>query len=488
MQSRRDQVQAYFFVVGRLVSALVRGEPDAPETPLRRFSTGAFGGAMLAVILVAGVGVLGFVSPGGSKKFEDPKTIIVEKETGNRFLLVDGTLRPVLNFASALLIDGADAKVTSVGRRSLAGLPHGLPIGIPGAPDALPEAGKLTADPWLACSPTVTDDTGTQRPVVTLQVGGGGAVTGLPADRAVLVSTPDQTTFLAWQDRRLRFARRSALVALGYGNARAFDVAPAWINALPVGKDLRPPDIAGRGQRGPVIDGRPSRVGQVFTTPTATGQDYFLLLADGLSAASRTDAALVLGDPATAAAYPGQQVAAAPLSAAAVAAAPRSATSSVTDGFPPSPPQVVEPGTAGAGTPCARIAFRADGEPAVSVAFGGAPAGAGPGTGGAGDDTRAADKVLVPPGGGLVVRDLPAPGVGGGTLFLITDLGVKYPLASDDVAVTLGYGGVEPVLVPSTLLAFLPTGPALDPDAAAIAQPAGGPSALPATPSPTPTG
>jgi len=486
VQGRRDQVQAYFFVVGRLVSALVRGEPDAPETPLRRFSTGTFGGAMLAVILVAGVGVFGFISPGGSKKFEEPKTIIVEKETGNRFLLVDGTLRPVLNFASALLINGAEAKVASVARKSLAGLPHGLPIGIPGAPDSLPEAGKLTGDPWLACSPTVTDDTGTQRAVVTLQVGGGAAVTGLPADKAVLVRTPDQTTFLAWQDRRLRFAQRSALVALGYGNARAFDVAPAWINALPVGKDLRPPDIAGRGQPGPDIDGRPTRVGQVFTTSTAGGQDYFLLLPDGLSAASRTDAALVLGDPASAAAYPGQQVVAGQLSAAAVAAAPRSATSSVTDGFPPSPPQVVEAGSPGAGTPCARIAFRADGEPAVSVAFGTAPAGVTPGAGPA-DDTRAADKVLVPPGGGLIVRDLPAPGVGGGTLFLITDLGVKFPLASDEVAVTLGYSGVEPVLVPSTLLAFLPTGPALDPAAAAVAQPAGGPSALPSTPSPTPT-
>jgi type VII secretion protein EccB len=484
MQSRRDQVQAYFFVVGRLVSALVRGEPDAQETPLRRFSTGAFGGAMVAVILVAGVGIFGFISPGGSKKFEDPKTIIVEKETGNRFLLVDGALRPVLNYASALLIDGSDAKIASVNRKSLAGLPHGLPIGIPGAPDALPEGGKLTGDPWLACSPSVTDDTGTTRPVVTLQVGGGGAVGGLPPDKAILARTADGTTYLAWQDRRLRFAEQTALTALGYGNARAFDVAPAWINALPVGRDLRAPDIAGRGQVGPAIDGRPTRVGQVFATPTAGGQSYFVLLADGLSPATKTDAALVLGDPATAAAYAGAQVAALPLSPAAVAAAPRSRVSSVTDGFPPVPPTVVEPGTPGAGTPCARIAFSPSGEPAVSVAFGSAPGGAVPGSGST-TDTRAADKVVVPPGGGLIVRDLPAPGVGGGTLFLITDLGVKFPLASDDVAVTLGYGGIQPVLVPSTLLAFLPTGPALDPAAAGVAQPADGGSLPSPTPSPT---
>ena len=38
MQTRRDQVQAHAFVVGRMVSALVRAEPDAPFSPLRRFT------------------------------------------------------------------------------------------------------------------------------------------------------------------------------------------------------------------------------------------------------------------------------------------------------------------------------------------------------------------------------------------------------------------------------------------------------------------
>jgi hypothetical protein len=126
------------------------------------------------------------------------------------------------------------------------------------------------------------------------------------------------------------------------------------------------------------------------------------------------------------------------------------------------------------------VAFRPDGEPEVTVAFGAAPGDVRvPAAGAPGADSREADKVVVPPGGGLVVRDLPAPGVGTGTLFLVTDLGVKFPLASDGVAGTLGYGGVTPVLVPSTLLAFLPTGPALDPNATAVAQPAAGAGGLP---------
>ena len=35
MQSRRDQVQAYFFVVGRLVAAVVHGRPDVLITDIR---------------------------------------------------------------------------------------------------------------------------------------------------------------------------------------------------------------------------------------------------------------------------------------------------------------------------------------------------------------------------------------------------------------------------------------------------------------------
>jgi len=47
MQSKRDQVQAHRFLVNRLSAAILQGEPDAPSTPMRRFSLGTFGGAIL---------------------------------------------------------------------------------------------------------------------------------------------------------------------------------------------------------------------------------------------------------------------------------------------------------------------------------------------------------------------------------------------------------------------------------------------------------
>jgi hypothetical protein len=78
----------------------------------------------------------------------------------------------------------------------------------------------------------------------------------------------------------------------------------------------------------------------------------------------------------------------------------------------------------------------------------------------------AADLVTVPPDGGSLVAAQAGPGVDTGARYLITDVGVKFPLPSDDVAVALGYAGQVPLAVPTSLLGLLPTGSVLDPNAA----------------------
>lgn len=476
MQTKRDQVQAHLFVVGRLVSALVRSEPDAPQTPMRRSVTGLFAGVMIAVVVLAGFAVFGLVRPGGSKAFKEPGTIIVEKETGSRFLLIDGQLRPVLNVTSARLIAGATGRVRSVSRRSLAGVPHGGPIGIPAAPDSLPDPARLSFGPWLVCSPTGRDTTGGDRSVVTVSVGVTDPVPAMPADRAALLRTPDGAMYLAWQNRRLRIPTRTALLALGYGNEQPFPVAASWVNALPAGPDLTAPPVAGRGRPGPTLAGTATRVGQIVLVRGGGAADAFYLVArDGVAPLSQTDAALLLGDPASAVAYPGQMVVPIELSAATVAAARVSATRVTREGFPPAPPPLVERDGSGR-VPCVRAVFGSTESPDLQVAL--VDAEAHPGVSAAGDLVApgplaggVADRVTVPAGGGLVVQEAPAPGVGG-ALYLITDLGVKYPLPSTDVAGVLGYGGAAPVPVPGPTLAFLPTGPVLDPEAAKTSQPA----------------
>jgi len=67
----------------------------------------------------------------------------------------------------------------------------------------------------------------------------------------------------------------------------------------------------------------------------------------------------------------------------------------------------------------------------------------------------------VAPGGGALVRPQAAPGVGGNSLFLVTDAGVKYPVPSATAAAALGYRASKAARLPAALLGLLPTGPAL---------------------------
>ena len=58
-----------------------------------------------------------------------------------------------LNYSSALLILGApNPPSTQVARAALLGVPRGVPLGIPGAPDLLPAPQDLLPAPWTVCS------------------------------------------------------------------------------------------------------------------------------------------------------------------------------------------------------------------------------------------------------------------------------------------------------------------------------------------------
>jgi len=487
MQSRRDQLQAHTFVVGRLVSAALRAEPNEPQTPLRRFVVGTFCGLMVAVLAVAGFAIFGVVVPGGKTSWQEPGALIVEKETGARYVFVDGQLQPVLNRTSAALILGSDMRTVSVSRRSLAGVPHGLPVGIPAAPDFLPDAGKMAGTYWRACSGLQPDETGADRSYVTLRIGptapAAAADAVLDPGQALLVRVAGGDIYLVWSGRRLRVPGQATLATLGYGTARQYLVGTAWLNALPAGPDLAAPDVPGRGQPGPALDGRPTRVGQVLAVPSATEEQYFLVQQDGLVPLTATAAALVLGDPETATAYPDGAVSAVRLSPAGLAAAPRAPQPAAGVGLPPTPPQPVA--DASTDIPCVSINLGT--EPAVPVQVSLSPAATAPPVENSGRDVpRVAsglvDQVLVDPGSGVLARAQPGPGVAAGTIYLLTDTGVRYPLPGKDVADALGYAEVTPVAVPGTLLSLVPTGPPLDSTAARAVVPVTPPEQVRAQP------
>ncbi|MFC4035940.1 type VII secretion protein EccB [Streptomyces polygonati] len=491
MQSRRDQVQAHRFVVARLTTGLLRTDPDAPESPNSRTNRGmALGGALGALIAI-GFLVFGFISPGGSTAWQDPKTLILEQGTGNRYLY-DGSLRPVRNYASARLIVGPDLASRTVPGGSLAGTPHGSAVGIDGAPDALPPAAGLDTGAWEVCAATRPDTSGAPVPATSLVVDADHPGTGIGGGQALLVSGPDGTYYLLWHGNRFRLASGTATAdALGYGTADPLPVSAAFLDALPASTDLAPPDVPGQGGAGPELDGRATRVGQVFLVETpGSAKQYYLLQRAGLVPISTTQAALALGGPdERAKSYAGAPPVAVPIAADALnkALVPGSSVAG-NDVLPSAPPALLPVGDGQAA--CVRL------DTAAAAASAGAP-GTAPAGGGAGGGSRISltlvssaaltdpaaatakapaapaclpvDAVVVPPDGGSLVRAL---GAGGGavgdTTYLVTDAGVKYLIPSAAAAKALGYDLGAARGVPSPLLAMVPTGPDLSPENAVL--------------------
>jgi len=463
MKSRKDQVQAYFCVVGRLAAAVTHGRPDAVQAPNKRLNTGTVLGIMLAALLVAIFGIYGLFVPGGDTSWRKPGAIVMNKATGARYVYLDGQLRPVLNYASARLVGGASGTgaVVSVSQNSLGGTPVGQPIGIIGAPDALPVAGKLDGGPWTVCVQPGAVGQVPAGPKVSLLLGPrAGQVL---ADRqALLVSTPDGANFLLWQGKRHRVSGRAVLQTLGYGDVVAVAATTAWLNTIPQGQDISVPATPGVGQPGPRIDGRASVVGQVYEVrnPAIDSDQLYLVRPDGIAPLSRTSAALVLAAPVTRIAYPGASVAPIQVGPAALSGVPTSSGPDLVAGLPPEPPEIVTPPRDS--FPCTRLGPSGTGEmsvvaellPAATVTAQAVPV--------AQHDAGAtADLVAIPAGGGVLARELPAPGAAPGVAYLITEVGMKYPLADADVMGALGYSESSVVRVPAELLALLPTGPLL---------------------------
>ncbi|MER5586267.1 type VII secretion protein EccB [Streptomyces asoensis] len=499
MQSKRDQVQAHAFVMGRLTSGMLLADPDAPESPLARTTRGAGIGVVITVLICAGAVVFGLISPGGNDSWRSGKNLIVNRDTGARYLYLDGRLRPVRNYSSALLIGGADLETTDVGTASLRDTPVGAAVGIPGAPDSVPSSGDLESDAWMVCSATATpsgddgSDGTTTRALTALAAGTPLDSTALGADEALLVSGPDKKKYLIWQGSRLPLDTASgALLSLGYSSVAPRTVSAAFLDAFVPGPALAPPSVTGLGKQGPSLGGTATRIGQVFqvTVPggTATGSgdpddvQYFLLRDSGLVPVTPTAVALLLGDPAVRSkAYGGASPTALPLGTDLLKdhqAPGATGRDPSVAGLPDRPPRAarVPDGRAA----CARVQPGDDGVRVSSVLV---PADAlTPVAQHSGDAVTQAclpvDAVVVRPGHGVLARAL---GAGGGTVgattYFVADDGVKYRVGSKEALAALGWTESDVRGLPSPLLAMVPTGPDLSPQAATGAAPSGGTSA-----------
>ncbi|MGW5642789.1 type VII secretion protein EccB [Saccharopolyspora sp. NPDC003752] len=460
MHSRSDQVQAHSFMTARVVSALVSAEPDAPSPPLRRTPLGFVIGLMVAILIVAGFAVYGILKPGGATAWTQPGKLIVENETGGQYVLADGILRPVQNFASAKLLLGEKMTVARTPSSSLAGVPRGTPIGIVGAPDALPANTPGRDLSWLTCATSTRDASGASHPVLKVTVGGAADVVAADEDQAVLVRSAGGGEYLVWRGTRMRLAAPWVAAVLGYDGLKALPVRDSWINAIPAGPDLAPVPVAGLGSPGPVLGGQPTKVGQVFQVDVVGRRPaFYLLTGSGLMQVNQTAAALALGNPGVATGGKARELAPAAMAAVAAVASPDTMAN-----LPDEPPALMafEDGQG----PCV-LAEPGAGDVRTTLVKATVDNGVVVGGPGLVRDEFTADRIEVKPGAGMLARTLPAPGTPGMGLYLVTDAGAKFPVPNEKAATALGYRVSDAVALPAELLSLLPTGPVLSPENAA---------------------
>ncbi|HEU4424842.1 MAG TPA: type VII secretion protein EccB [Pilimelia sp.] len=462
MPSRQDQLHSYQFTVQRVVAALVMRETDPAQSPFRRAAGATMASVLIAVIALGGVVVYGLIVGGGSDKWRDTSAVIVEKETGARYVFREGKLHPVLNYASALLIIGSAApKSVLVSAKSIEGVPRGAPLGIADAPDSLTPAKRLSAYPWTVCSGPVTGAgaTGSRSVLVVGGVPRGGRPLG---DEGVLLRQPDGGLHLLWHNRRhLIRDSRVVLSVLGATSRPKVAASLALINSLSAGADLAPMPVPGLSE---AFDAVPdAKIGQVFVIKSqGGGEQYAVAMRGGLAGISLLQANLLLSDPETSAAI-GQE------KPTELSQADFARIDKLPDAVPAGvAPPAVSPKLADAdGAVCAVIR----GDSGAAEVLVGVPA---PDVSDAvrtgsrtSEGAVLADYVMVEPGRGAVVEEVGAPGAAG-TLSIVTSLGRRYEVANAGVLGILGYAGVKPVRLPTSVVTLLPAGRALDPDAARV--------------------
>ncbi|KAA9155801.1 type VII secretion protein EccB [Amycolatopsis acidicola] len=469
MASKRDQLQAYQFLVQRAISALVTRETDPEQPPFRRPSGAAFASIALAIVSLAGVGVYGMIVPGGNSSWKSASEVIVEKETGTRYVYLNDKLYPVANYASALLLLGQHASTEVVSGNSLAGVPRGPRIGIEDAPDSLPDTKRLLTGAWSLCSAPASDVSGSQIEQSVLLAGtdpSGGSGLGDQGLLVQLVSTGDR--YLIWHGYRHRIDDYDTV---GTGLTLATEpwarVDQAWLNVLPEGAPIGPLSIEQAGEPSTAVPGRADILTGMLLMVQASGggQQYYVAEHDALRPITELQYDVQLASSQLmSAAYPGGVPKAMSLAPAQAAAAKQlEPVAAAENSAPPARPAIARL-TDGEATVCATFD---PGKSSPRLVVGPTlPDAATVTSRRTAEGTPLADRVYVPPGSAAVVESMPSSQSPSGTYVLVTDMGRRYSLSSPDVLKTFGYSTTNAVQLPATLVSRLPEGPGLDPDTA----------------------
>ncbi|AIS00863.1 type VII secretion protein EccB [Streptomyces glaucescens] len=507
MASRRDELNAYTFAKRRTLASFLRPSPSGSEEGAPKPLSAVWPGLVVGVVILAVFGAIGLFSPTAPRGWDAPgEHVIVASDSTTRYVVLktkgEKQLHPVLNMASAkLLLDPdknsiitVDEKVLDSGRP-----PHGATIGIPYAPDRLPSAGEAeAAKRWAVCERPGAGGRAIQKAAFVLAEKEWAKTEGrnkLSGGDLMYVVGPDGKSQYVVDARGWAYplgdpGDKELLKALDTRSRAPQRVSQDWLDTLHKGDPLEIPAIdgtPGAAANASASLGAYDKVGMVIKAYDGTRMQYYVVLPGEVARISEFTATLLLNSGDLVAV--GQTGEAQQVSPGAVA---ESTTFLGDRKWPAYKPRTVNNGTSatsGRNTVCNVLR-------SVNARTGVTTLATWAGTDFPAQLPTGSSSAYVTPGSGQLYRQFQGQETKAGSVFLVTDTGLRYALQSNSDSATddkgigtsaeqrkrqlaeakiaqtrLGYEKVVPTPVPVAWSRFLPTGPRLS--EAAARQPQG---------------
>ena len=508
MASRRDELNAYTFARRRLVGQFLQPNPNGTEEGWPRPLRAVVPGAIVATVILAAFGAWGMFKPTAPQGWDKPgENIIISSKSTTRYVILttDGKtqLHPVLNMSSAkLLLTPDKGKVINVDESVLDNgkIPHGPTLGIPYAPDRLPDADEAGSKKrWVVCERPGEGGRAIQKAAFILAQRDMDRTEGAERLRGgelmyVQGPGPDRTRYVVDAGGMAYPVQNDELLlrtVVGEGREPQ-RVSAGWLATLHKGDTIAFPKIpdtpgANAGIQGQLPD-EANKVGMVLEAPSGTRMQKYVVLRGRIAPVSDFMAKLLLSSKELTSL--GQASRAMPVSAGSFTpGAPFGADKT----WPQQEPEPVNSASTDEGsrnTVCniLRDVDEDNGATTLSTWAGkNFPATLPTGS----------SSAYVTPGSGQFFRQFTGSSTRSGFFFLVTDTGLRYAMQSngdsetDDAGIgssgstterreqreaalqeaqqaqnRLGYKDVTPAPIPAAWSAFLPTGPRLSTGAA----------------------
>ncbi|MES9560118.1 type VII secretion protein EccB [Streptomyces sp. NPDC007076] len=504
MASRRDELNAYTFAKRRLIAQFLQPSPTGSEEGAPRPLRAVVPGAVVGAVVLAAFGAWGMFKPVAPDKWDTPyENVIIASKSTTRYVVLttDGKtqLHPVLNMSSAKLLLAPDkGKVINVDESVLDNgtIPHGATLGIPYAPDRLPDQNEAGSKKrWAVCERPGEGGRAIQKASFVFaerdqkRTEGAGRLHGGEV-MYVEGPGPDRARYLVdAEGKAYRVKRDELLLRTLFGERRTPQrVSAAWLDTLHQGDPIDFPDVPGTPDTDAGIPGKlppeANKVGMVLAATSGTRTQKYVVLPGRVAPVSDFVAKLLLSRRDL---VPlGQDGRARHVSAGAFE--PGEAFGQHMD-WPTSQARQVNsartaPGSHNTVCNVLRGVATKNGATTLSTWVG---------TSFPATLPTGSSSAYVTPGSGQLFRQFKGSSADSGPLFLVTDTGLRYAMQSngdsvgDDSGIgesgtkreraerrqeaqqaqnRLGYKDIVPAPVPAAWSSFLPTGPRLSTGAA----------------------